>query len=109
MIKSELVSLIASQYRHLHHSDVDRIVDTVLDEIADTLVEGGRVELRGFGIFSIRNRPSRSGRNPRTGTSVLIEEKWVPFFHAGKEIQDRLNPATAGEAPAKRKLRRSDP
>jgi integration host factor subunit beta len=108
VIKSELVSIVASQNPHLHHSDVDRIVDVVLDEIADTLAEGGRVELRGFGVFSIRNRPSRSGRNPKTGTSVFVQEKWVPFFRTGKEIQDRLNLATVQEAPPKRTLRRSD-
>ncbi|NTG18758.1 integration host factor subunit beta [Agrobacterium rhizogenes] len=93
MIKSELVSLIASRNPHLYHSDAERIVETILDEIAETLAQGGRVELRGFGVFSVRNRPSRSGRNPRSGTSVFVGEKWVPFFRAGKEMQYRLNPS----------------
>ena len=93
MIKSELISLIARRNPHLYHNDAERIVETILEEIAETLAQGGRVELRGFGVFSVRNRPSRSGRNPRDGTSVFVEEKWVPFFRAGKEIQDRLNSA----------------
>jgi integration host factor subunit beta len=96
VIKSELVSLIASRNPHLYHNDAERIVETILDEIAETLAQGGRVELRGFGVFSVRNRPSRSGRNPSNGTSVFVEEKWVPFFRAGKDMQDRLNPS--GEA-----------
>lgn len=63
------------------------------DEITGTLEQGGRVELRGFGVFTVRNRTSRSGRNPNDGTSVIVEEKWVPFFKAGKEMQDMLNSA----------------
>ncbi|MBX4898868.1 integration host factor subunit beta [Rhizobium bangladeshense] len=93
MIKSELVSLIESRNPQLYHNDAERIVDTSLDEIAETLAQGGRVDLLGFGVFSVRNRPSRSGRNPSNGTSVFVEEKWVPFFGAGKEMQDRLNPS----------------
>lgn len=92
MIKSELVHIIASRNPHLYPSDVMRIVETIIDEIVGTLAEGGRVELRGFGIFSVRHRPPRSGRNPSTGKAVFVEEKWVPFFRAGKEMQDRLNP-----------------
>ncbi|QPB24782.1 integration host factor subunit beta [Rhizobium sp. 007] len=91
MIRSELVHIIASRNPHLYHSDVERIVDTVLEEITATLEQGGRVELRGFGIFSVRHRPSRSGRNPMNGQAVFVEEKWVPFFKAGKDMQDRLN------------------
>ncbi|NLS07465.1 integration host factor subunit beta [Rhizobium sp. P32RR-XVIII] len=94
MIKSELVALIATRNPHLYHSDAERIVDTILEEIAESLAQGGRVELRGFGVFSVRNRAPRSGRNPRDGTSVFVEEKWVPFFKAGKEMQDRLNSAS---------------
>jgi integration host factor subunit beta len=93
VIKSELASLIASRNPHLYHNEVERIVETILEDIAETLAQGGRVELRGFGVFSVRNRPPRSGRNPRNGTSVFVEEKWVPFFKAGKEMQDRLNSA----------------
>ena len=64
----------------------------MLDEITDALSEGNRVELRGFGAFSVKNRPPRSGRNPRTGEPVFVEEKWVPFFKTGKELRERLNP-----------------
>jgi integration host factor subunit beta len=95
MIKSELIALIASRNPHLYHNDAERIVDTILDEITETLEQGGRVELRGFGVFTVRNRAPRSGRNPKDGTSVFVEEKWVPFFKAGKEMQDRLNSANA--------------
>ncbi|WP_331375362.1 integration host factor subunit beta [Sinorhizobium chiapasense] len=91
MIKSELISLIAARNPHLYHADAEKIVDAVLDEITETLAQGGRVELRGFGVFSVRNRPPHSARNPRTGTSVFVEEKWVPFFRPGKEMQNRLN------------------
>ncbi|MCJ9724762.1 integration host factor subunit beta [Agrobacterium sp. SHOUNA12C] len=94
MIKSELVHIIASRNPHLYPSDVMRIVDTIIDEIVETLAQGGRVELRGFGIFSVRRRPPRSGRNPSTGEAVFVEEKWVPFFKTGKEMQVRLNPKT---------------
>ena len=65
--------------------------EAVLDEIGDTLAEGNRVELRGFGAFSVKNRPAREGRNPRTGEKVMVEEKWVPFFKTGKELRNRLN------------------
>lgn len=92
MIKSELVDAVAACNPHLYRSDVDRIVSTVLDDIAEVLSEGGRAELRGFGAFSVRHRPPRSGRNPRIGTAVFVEEKWVPFFRPGKELRERLNP-----------------
>jgi integration host factor subunit beta len=92
MIKSELVDVIARRNPHLYRSDVERIVNTVLDDITDMLAEGGRVELRGFGAFSVCHRPSKTGRNPRTGATVHIEEKWVPYFRPGKELHERLNP-----------------
>ncbi|WP_425964257.1 integration host factor subunit beta [Rhizobium nepotum] len=91
MIRSELVAIVASRNPHLYHRDVERIVDAILDDITEAMENGDRVELRGFGTFSVRNRPSRSGRNPRTGEAVFVEEKWVPFFKAGKELQIRLN------------------
>ena len=91
MIKSELVQRIADTNPHLYHRDVEAIVNAVLDEIAKALSEGRRVELRGFGAFSIKHRPARTGRNPRTGESVDVEEKWVPFFKTGKELRERLN------------------
>lgn len=93
MIKSELVSLIASQNPHLHRGSVEQIVDVVLEEIAEALAQGGRAELRRFGTFSVRKRSSRSGRNPQSGAAVFVEEKWVPFFRMGKDLQSRLNPA----------------
>ena len=91
MIKSELVAHLAERYPHLYHRDVERIVSTVLDEISTALANGDRVELRGFGAFSVKVRPARTGRNPRTGESVSVEEKRVPFFKTGKELRERLN------------------
>jgi integration host factor beta subunit len=76
---------------HLFLRDVENIVGAIFDEITDALAEGNRVELRGFGAFSVKNRPARTGRNPRTGESVEVEEKWVPFFKTGKELRERLN------------------
>lgn len=96
VIKSELVQIVAARNPHLYHRDVENIVNAVLDEITDALAAGNRVELRGFGAFSVKNRPSRSGRNPRTGDSVFVEEKWVPFFKTGKELRERLNPGMNG-------------
>jgi integration host factor subunit beta len=91
VIKSELVQVIANRNPHLFQRDVENIVNAVFDEISDALAEGDRVELRGFGAFSVKHRPSRSGRNPRTGDSVDVDEKWVPFFKTGKELRERLN------------------
>ena len=91
MIKSELVARLTARYPHLYHRDVERIVTTVLDEIASALAAGDRVELRGFGAFSVKVRPARQGRNPRTGETVAVEEKRVPFFRTGKELRERLN------------------
>ena len=91
MTRSELVASLAAKNPHLMHRDVELIVATVFDEITAALSRGDRVELRGFGAFSVKNRPSRSGRNPRTGDSVFVEEKWVPFFKTGKELRERLN------------------
>ena len=92
MIKSELVQRIANKNPHLFQRDVEMIVNSILDEISDTLARGDRVELRGFGAFSVKNRKPRKGRNPRTGETVHVEEKSTPFFKTGKEIRDRLNP-----------------
>ena len=91
MIKSELVQAIADRNPHLYQRDVENIVNAILDEITDALARGDRVELRGFGAFSVKNRPARTGRNPRTGDKVHVEEKWVPFFKTGKELRERLN------------------
>ncbi|MFZ1815227.1 MAG: integration host factor subunit beta [Rhizobiaceae bacterium] len=91
MIKSELVQAIADRNPHLFQRDVENIVNAILDEITAALANGDRVELRGFGAFSVKNRPARVGRNPRTGDKVSVEEKWVPFFKTGKELRERLN------------------
>ena len=92
MIRSELIQKIAEENPHLYQRDVERIVNTIFEEITNAMARGDRVELRGFGAFSVKNRPSRSGRNPRTGDAVFVEEKWVPFFKTGKELRERLNP-----------------
>jgi integration host factor subunit beta len=91
MIKSELVQKIADKNPHLYHRDVERIVNRVFDEIIDAMKQGSRVELRGFGAFSVKERQARTGRNPRTGASVDVTEKRVPFFKTGKELRQRLN------------------
>jgi len=91
LIKSELVQIIADKNPHLYQRDVENIVNAILDEITGALADGNRVELRGFGAFSVKNRPARIGRNPRTGEKVQVEEKWVPFFKTGKELRERLN------------------
>jgi integration host factor subunit beta len=91
MIKSELVQTIAHKNPHLFQRDIENIVNAIFDGITDALAQGNRVELRGFGAFSVKNRPSRLGRNPRTGESVEVDEKWVPFFKAGKELRERMN------------------
>ena len=91
MIKSELVQAIADKNPHLYQRDVENIVNAIFDEVTDALSRGDRVELRGFGAFSVKNRPPRNGRNPRTGVTVHVEEKWVPFFKTGKELRERLN------------------
>ena len=91
MIKSELVQKIAAQNPHLYQRDVENIVNAILGEITNAMAQGDRVELRGFGAFSVRSRPARSGRNPRTGETVSVKAKHVPFFKSGKELRERLN------------------
>ena len=91
MIKSELVQRIAAKNPHLYQRDIEKIVNAVLNGITDALVRGDRVELRGFGAFSVKRRDARLGRNPRTGTHVDVVEKAVPFFKTGKEMRERLN------------------
>ncbi|WP_299646313.1 integration host factor subunit beta [uncultured Jannaschia sp.] len=91
MIRSELIQKIADANPHLYQRDVEKIVNTIFEEIVDALSDGNRVELRGFGAFSVKQRDARMGRNPRTGESVEVEEKHVPFFKAGKLLRDRLN------------------
>lgn len=91
MTKSELIARLAELNPHLYQRDVERIVTTIFDEIAESLAQGNRVELRGFGAFSIKKREARQGRNPRTGTSVSVSGKTVPFFKTGKQLRERLN------------------
>ncbi len=91
MTKSELVLRMAELHPDLPVSDLERAVNALFDEISQTLSEGGRVELRGFGAFSMRERAARVGRNPRTGTSVKVPAKRVPYFKCGKELRERLN------------------
>lgn len=94
MIRSELIQKIADDNPHLYQRDVERIVNTIFDEITDAMARGDRVELRGFGAFSVKKREARVGRNPRTGETVDVEEKHVPFFKTGKLLRDRLNGKT---------------
>lgn len=91
MIRSELIQMVADENPHLYQRDIERIVNTLFDEIIEAMANGNRVELRGFGAFSVKKRDARTGRNPRTGESVAVEEKHVPFFKTGKLLRDRLN------------------
>ena len=91
MIRSELIQKISETNPHLFQRDVERIVNTIFDEIIEAMARGDRVELRGFGAFSVKKRDARAGRNPRTGESVSVEQKHVPFFKTGKLLRDRLN------------------
>jgi integration host factor subunit beta len=91
MIRSELIQKITDENPHLYQRDVERIVNTIFDEVTSAMSRGDRVELRGFGAFSVKQRDARVGRNPRTGETVSVEEKHVPFFKTGKLLRDRLN------------------
>lgn len=91
MIRSELIQKLVDDNPHLYQRDVERIVNTIFETIIDTMADGDRVELRGFGAFSVKKRDARTGRNPRTGESVQVAEKHVPFFKTGKLLRDRLN------------------
>ena len=91
MIKSELVARIAEKFPHLYQRDVEAVVNRVLDEIGGAMGRGDRVELRGFGAFSVKQREARIGRNPRTGESVAVARKNTPFFKTGKDLRERLN------------------
>lgn len=93
MTKSELIQRLAEENPHLYQRDIERIVSTIFDEIGAALAEGKRVELRGFGAFSVKDRDSRVGRNPRTGATVSVEAKRIPFFKTGKQLRERLNGA----------------
>lgn len=94
MTKSELIQKLAERNPHLFLRDVEKIVDTVFDEITSALARGDRVELRGFGAFSVKSREARTGRNPRTGETVHVDAKRLPFFKTGKGLRERLNGGT---------------
>jgi integration host factor subunit beta len=91
MTKSDLIKRLAEANPHLFQRDIEKIVSTVFDEVTQALARGDRVELRGFGAFSVRERDSRVGRNPRTGEEVQVPDKVVPYFKTGKELRERLN------------------
>jgi integration host factor subunit beta len=98
MLKSELVSKLAEQHPHLYQRDIEQVVNAILGTISDALAQGGRVELRGFGTFTVKKREARAGRNPRTGEAVSICEKVVPVFKTGNEMRHRLNPVSPKRA-----------
>jgi integration host factor subunit beta len=91
MVKSELIARLVEINPHLYQRDAERIVSTIFDEISIALARGDRVELRGFGTFSVKQRQPRTARNPRTGQSVYVGEKHIPCFKTGKELRERLN------------------
>jgi integration host factor subunit beta len=91
MTKSELVRRMAELHPHLQHSDVERVVETLFTAIGDSLARGGRIEIRGFGSFTIKHREAHTGRNPRTGATVEVPHRTAPFFQTGKLLRARLN------------------
>ena len=94
MLKSELIRRISSQNPHLYERDIEKVVSAITDEIVEALRRGDRVELRGFGTFSVRIRGARPGRNPRTGAAVAVGKRAFPYFKTGKEMRTRLNRET---------------
>ena len=97
MIRSELVQKLCEEFPDLTQREVENVVGSLFDSITDQLAKGGRVELRGFGAFSTRQRDARTGRNPRTGAAVDVDAKRVPYFKPGKEMRERLNLGEAAE------------
>ena len=91
MTKSELIARLAAANPHLYQRDMERIVTTIFEEITSALARGDRVELRGFGAFSVKQRGSRTGRNPRTGEAVSVSAKHIPYFKTGKELREKIN------------------
>ena len=98
MIKSELIAMLATENPHLTQRDIERVVGVILEKMTVALEQGGRVELRGFGAFSVKKRDPRTGRNPRTGEQVAVASKRVPYFKTGKDLRDRLNKEAARAA-----------
>ena len=95
MTKSELINRVAERLPYLTRKDAEIIVNTIFDSMVDALVEGDRIEIRGFGSFKEKTRGDREGRNPKTGESVRIPAKRMPFFKIGKELYERINPEAA--------------
>jgi integration host factor subunit beta len=91
MIKSELVQLLKARLPHLYERDIEKVLDAILGQIISALAQGDRVELRGFGAFSVKRRKARNGRNPRSGAAVFVPPKALPYFKTGKEMRKRLN------------------
>lgn len=91
MTKSELIERLVQRHTHLSQKDVELAVKLLLEEVSETLASGERIEIRGFGSFSVHHRPARMGRNPKTGEAVRIPEKYVPHFKPGKEMRERVN------------------
>jgi integration host factor subunit beta len=104
MIRSELVARIAAQNPHLYERDCEAVVNAILDRIEAALVAGERVEIRGFGAFTTKEKQARQGRNPRTGESVVVAEKRTVQFRPGKEIRQRLMTETPDAPPALRRV-----
>ncbi len=99
MTKSELIDAIARRHSHLGHKDIDLAVKSLLEQMAQSLSEGDRIEIRGFGSFSLHYRPPRKGRNPKTGDAVSLSAKYVPHFKPGKELRDRVNSNSLSTPP----------
>ncbi|MBI5886794.1 MAG: integration host factor subunit beta [Deltaproteobacteria bacterium] len=97
MTKSELIEKVSSRVTAFSRRDIEIIVDTLFQSMADSLANGGKVEIRGFGSFKIKEREGRQGRNPKSGENIFIQPKRVPFFKAGKEIRERINPGSSEE------------
>jgi integration host factor subunit beta len=100
MTKSELIETIVQKQTQLAHKDIDLAVKTMLEQMAQFLAEGKRIEIRGFGSFSLHYRPPRTGRNPKTGEAVSLPAKHVPHFKPGKELRDRVNSHLPGPGAA---------
>ncbi|NNG13982.1 MAG: integration host factor subunit beta [Gammaproteobacteria bacterium] len=98
MTKSELIEVLARKQNQLPYKDVELAVKTLIEQMSQSLATGSRIEIRGFGSFSLHFRPPRVGRNPKTGESVSLSVKYVPHFKPGKELRERVNEAAANNA-----------
>jgi integration host factor subunit beta len=99
MTRSDLVEALAARFAHLGQRDAELAVKAILEAMADALVQGQRIEVRGFGSFSVNHRPARMGRNPRSGESVAIPDKRVPHFKPGKALRERVDSAASNGQP----------